>query len=224
MLTMAPQLHAQAISGLVRLAPSGAPAAQTLVLAVTDGARIVAGGRTDASGVFALHLGQPGMYHLLFVRARSEAVTTPDFYLDSPATVERVFDIAGDSAIHDSLYLAADVTRPATPGAGVPYPRYPDQAALMAVRGRVRMVFVVDTSGRIDQPTASTIGTTDKQFAKVVRHTLRGFRYVPARIRERPVPQLVEQLYDFGCQGDPADVPLGTIVIRSMAPTCQPAP
>lgn len=224
LLAPAPRLDAQSISGLVRLAPSGAPAAQTLVLAVARGARIVAMGRTDASGVFALHMGEPGTFHLLFVRARSETIATPDLIMDSTETLERVFAIAGDSAIRDTVHLASEVGTPVTPRRGIPYPRYPDKAARTAVRGRVRVAFVVDAKGRIDQHTVSTIGATDKQFATAVGATLRGLRYAPARIGDRAVPQLVEELYDFGCPGDPMDTTPGTVSIRSMYPACQPAP
>lgn len=98
-LAFAPHLEAQALSGLVRLAPSGTPAGQTVVLAVTEAARIVAAARTDAGGVFAMYLGQPGSYHLVFVRARSAPITTPDFVLDTTPAIERVFEIPGDSAM-----------------------------------------------------------------------------------------------------------------------------
>lgn len=226
-LTAASVLGAQALSGIVRIAPSGAGAAHTMVVAVGDGARLAAVARADAAGVFALQLGQPGTYRLLFLRARSEPVATAEQRLDSATTVEREFFIPGDSTVRDTVYLATQVERYARARPHIPIPRYPELEERNGVRGRVRVLFIVDSAGRIDERTLAIVGTTAEPFAKAVRRSLRGARFVPASIGGRKVAQLFEATYDFGCHGDPMDArePRDhTLFIRSNERSCWPAP
>jgi TonB family protein len=220
----ASSLQAQALSGLVRLAPSGAAAGRTLVLALSEGALVVASAHTDATGVFAMQLGQPGTYRLMFVRARSEPVATPAFVADASTDLERAFEIPGDSAIHDSIYLATEVTTPAAAVRFIRAPDYPEREARAAIGGRARVVVVVDADGHVDDRTFGVVGTTREAFAEAARRPLRETRYTPARIDGRAVPQLIEVLYDFGCQDRPVDgLPAGTVVIRTFAQACREA-
>ena len=218
----ASSLQAQALSGLVRLAPSGAPAARTLVLALSEGALVVASAHTDATGVFAMQLGKSGTYRLMFVRARSEPVVTPAFVADASADLERAFEIPGDTSIHDSVHLATEVTTPAAAVRFIRAPNYPEREERSAIGGRARVVVVVDADGRVDDRTFGVVGTTREAFAEAARRPLRETRFTPARIDGRAVPQLVEVLYDYGCQGRPDDgLPAGTVVIRTFAPACR---
>lgn len=216
---LARPLAAQTLAGLVKLAPSGVAAPQTLVLAVGEGSRIVGAARTDATGVFALQVGEPVEFRLVFVRAHAAPVVTPALALDSAAYVERQFDIPGDTARADSLFFAGEVTTPAAARPGGPAPAYPDRQARTGVRGRVRMVAIVDAEGRVDERTIEVLGTTGEEFVKPVRESLRRSRFAPARRGERAVAQLVQVTYDFGCPGDLID---GDVIVRSMYPGCKP--
>jgi len=213
---------AQVLSGLIRLAPSGAPAARTLVVAVGDEARIVATRQADATGVFALELGQPGKYRLVFVRAGGEAVSTPAFALDSTPYVEREFQIPGDTASRDSVLLAAQVDTPARLRPERNGPRYPDRLAMNAIRGRVRVLFIVDTKGKVEKNSVAVVGATNEEFIEPVIRAIRASHFTPAIKAGQPVRQLSTMTADFGCEGDPV-TPGDNVdwVIRSLYPACQ---
>ena len=217
LLTMAPRLHAQALSGLVRLT-SGAPGAGTLVLAVGDSSRIIASTRTDSVGIFAMHLGQPGTYHLVFMRAHAEAVITPGIVVDTTPYLEREFRIPGDSATRDTVYRADDIVQAAVMHDGGPTVAYPERQAREGVRGRVRLLFVVDESGRVDARTILVVGSTGDAFTKSVREVIKVSRWKPARVNDRAVAQLVDWVVDFGCPADPI---VGNVIVRSFHPACR---
>lgn len=213
-------LGAQVLAGIVRLAPSGAPAARTIVVAVGDGSRIVATRQADATGVFALELGRPGNYRLLFIRSGSESVATPTVTIDTTPYVEREFQIPGDSAAHDSVLLASQVDTPAEMLPRPYAPQYPDGEARRAIRGRVRVLFVVDPAGRVERKSVAIVGATSEGFVEPVERAVRNSRFKPASVGGQPVRQLVELTAHFGCHGDLDDGVRGDFIIHSMYPAC----
>jgi TonB family protein len=103
----------------------------------------------------------------------------------------------GGGAPTAGVWTGPAVEIAAAPRPGNPPPRYP--AALEAGRtpGRVEARFVVDTLGRVEAGSVEIAGATDSRFAAAVRRVLGGYRFTPARVRGRPVRQLVELPFHF---------------------------
>ena len=213
-------LDAQVLAGIVRLAPSGAPAAHTIVVAVGDSSRIVAARQADSTGVFALELGRPGNYRLLFIRSGNESVSTPGFALDSTPYVEREFQIPGDSIDRGPVLLASQVDTPARAKMERGTPQYPDHLGRNAIRGSVRAMFIVDAKGDVEEKSVVVVGTTNEAFITPMMRAVRTSHYAPARKSGRPVRQLVVRTAHFGCPGDPYPGVTDDWVIQSMYPAC----
>lgn len=75
-------------------------------------------------------------------------------------------------------------------------PEYPEWAIRNGVSGAVTARFVVDASGRVESDIA-ILDSTSPEFSAAVRTFLRRARYRAARVRGRPVRQLVEQRFVF---------------------------
>ena len=96
------------------------------------------------------------------------------------------------------IYSADSVDRPASPDAGHPiHPDFPPSLFAARVRGLAIAEFVVDTLGRVEEPTVGIVSSTDPLFSDAVRAALRGATYVPARKDGRAVRQLVQQPFRF---------------------------
>lgn len=92
-------------------------------------------------------------------------------------------EIEVDSAVERSAESAA--------------PAYPADLLAQKVEGEVIVQFVVDTSGRVDPGSFRVIASSHYAFADAVRVALPGMKFRPAKMRERAVPQLVEQPFSF---------------------------
>jgi TonB family protein len=81
------------------------------------------------------------------------------------------------------------------PGSAAPvYPRHLMQAG---IEGYAAMRFVVDSTGRVEMHSVRTLEATHPEFAAAVRTAMPGMKFAPARIGNRPVRQLAEQLFRF---------------------------
>jgi len=76
-------------------------------------------------------------------------------------------------------------------------------ASLFAARvpGLVVAEFVVDTLGRVENPTVGIVSSTAPLFSDAVRVALHGASYVPAIKGGHPVRQLVQQPFEFDVAG-----------------------
>jgi len=211
--------RAQAIAGRVVEGEARAPAAQAVVILVGDSATIAGAAQTDSAGQFALDPGRPGSYRLLFFRAGGGSVATPEFELDS-TDLERQFLIPGDGAAHPALYLAGDVDLTAhdRPVRGL-IPGYPDVEAHRGIRGRVRILFVIDETGRPDKSSLQILGATSEAFANSVRSALMRSRFMPAMLHGGVVPQLAQLTIHFRCATDPMP-PDGNVVVTTLYAEC----
>ena len=95
------------------------------------------------------------------------------------------------------VYVAAQVTNPVAPEAGSATPHYPDVLRTAKIEGMVLMSFVVDTTGKIDMPSALVLKAPDERFLPTVIAALPEMRFTPAKIDGRRVKQLVSQPYYF---------------------------
>jgi TonB family protein len=78
-----------------------------------------------------------------------------------------------------------------------PAPRYPAILAQAGVRGTVRLSYVVDTTGRVEPSSVSTITSSHPAFDAAAREAVLESRFKPAILQGRPVRQLVTQTISF---------------------------
>jgi periplasmic protein TonB len=78
-----------------------------------------------------------------------------------------------------------------------PVPRYPSALAQGGISGRVELEYVVDTAGRAEAGSLRTLRSTHPAFEAAARASVLATRYRPARVRGRPVRQLVRQSLSF---------------------------
>ena len=76
-------------------------------------------------------------------------------------------------------------------------PAYPRNLMNAGVEGYAAMRFVVDTGGRVDLTSIRVLDATHPEFAAAVKQAMPGMLFTPARLGERPVRQLAEQLFRF---------------------------
>jgi len=76
-------------------------------------------------------------------------------------------------------------------------PVYPKSLIQAGIEGYAAMRFVVDSSGRVEMATVRVLEATHPEFAIAVRSAMPGMKFAPARIGNRPVRQLAEQLFRF---------------------------
>jgi len=79
-------------------------------------------------------------------------------------------------------------------------PEYPQTLALRHVEGGVVLRFVIDSTGLIDMATVRVVSSTHKLFARAVLEAMPRMKYRPARVGDRAVRLLVEQMFSFKIQ------------------------
>jgi TonB family protein len=102
--------------------------------------------------------------------------------------------VAGDSA--GAVLPATEVDDPVAV-IRQPPPRYPAILAQAGVRGTVRLSYVVDTTGRVEPGSVSTIASSHPAFDEAAREAVLESRFKSAILRGRPVRQLVTQTISF---------------------------
>lgn len=217
MVFAASALPAQAISGRVILDSTRTPASGTIVVLISDSARVIAQTHADEQGVFAITSEKPGNYRLAFFLGAHDAMVSAPFVLDTGAYVEREFRLPAGVAALGDIALENDVTKTVLLRPKNPAPTYPDAFARQAVRGIVRLLFVVNEKGDPEMSTVQVIGASNEAFVEPVLKVLRKFRFWPAEKDGRPVAQLTRLTVDFGCMSDPSR---GEINVRSLYPAC----
>ena len=93
-------------------------------------------------------------------------------------------------------FLAENVDDPVSP-INQPKPRYPPVLQQAGVGGFVEGQYVVDTTGHVEPGSWKLIKASHPQFEAPVREALPKFTFKPARIKGRPVRQLVQQRFGF---------------------------
>ena len=78
-----------------------------------------------------------------------------------------------------------------------PEPRYPATLAQAKLTGRVELTYIVDTLGRIELGSVSSLMSTHREFEAAARASVVASRFRPARLRGRVVRQLVRQRFSF---------------------------
>lgn len=76
-------------------------------------------------------------------------------------------------------------------------PAYPRDLMARGIEGYAAMRFVVDSAGHVDLTSVRVIDYTHPEFVSAVRSAMPGMRFTPARLGDKPVRQLAEQLFRF---------------------------
>src|SRR5262249_51056767 len=99
--------------------------------------------------------------------------------------------------VKDGIYTPDLVDEAVSPRPGNPKPRYPESLRAAGVEGDVNVEFVVDTTGRVDEPSIKFSTHIHELFMDAIRVSLRRARFFPARLAGTVVPQLVRQEFRF---------------------------
>ncbi len=83
------------------------------------------------------------------------------------------------------------------PRPGNPKPRYPESLLAAGIEADVNVMFVVDTTGMVDEPSIKFATHVHELFMDAIRTSLRKARFFPARFAGSLVPQLVRQEFRF---------------------------
>ncbi len=76
-------------------------------------------------------------------------------------------------------------------------PEYPLELLRLGIEGSAYVLFVVDSTGRVDLSSFRVVRATHPLFAAAVQDALPDMKFQPAILRGVPVPQLVEQSFAF---------------------------
>jgi protein TonB len=76
-------------------------------------------------------------------------------------------------------------------------PRYPERLRTAGISGRVRVRFVVDTTGRIVPASVQVVESTHDLFTSAVREVLPGLRFKVAEANGQRVRSLAEMPFEF---------------------------
>jgi len=76
-------------------------------------------------------------------------------------------------------------------------PRYPERLRVAGVNGRVRIRFVVDTTGRVDPTSMQLLESTHDLFTTAVREILPVLRFKPSEANGQRVKSLAEMAFEF---------------------------
>ncbi len=95
------------------------------------------------------------------------------------------------------VYRAEAVDRIVSPFANNPTPVYPRSLESMGVEADFTVMFVVDSTGRVDEGTLEIPKSVHRLFADAVRYALLRSRYFPAQLAGHSVRQLVAQEFVF---------------------------
>ena len=97
----------------------------------------------------------------------------------------------------NGIYTPDLVDETVTPRPGNPKPQYPASLLAAGVEADVSVRFVVDSTGRVKEPSIEFRTHVHQLFMEAIRASLRRSRFFPARFATMVVPQLVQQEFRF---------------------------
>jgi TonB family protein len=99
--------------------------------------------------------------------------------------------------VNNGIYTPDLVDEQVAPRPGNPKPRYPESLRASGVEADVNVLFVVDTAGRVEEPSIKFASQVHELFMDAIRVSLRRARFFPARLAGSVVPQMVQQRFRF---------------------------
>lgn len=179
------------------------PLAQTLVSLhrLDNGTwRLVDSARTDDRGYFQFRPAEPGVF-----RVGVLGTTQPQFAggvdtLAADSVNERMLLVPllrSLRTVLSRLYFEFEVQKPAAAVDASRTPVYPRALIARRIEGEVDAQFVVDTDGSVDLRTFKLLRPERDEFVDAVRNYLVTAHYLPARVADHPVRQVVQQKFMF---------------------------
>jgi TonB family protein len=101
----------------------------------------------------------------------------------------------------DEVYVDCQLTHPARWLAPRREPVYPEPFRVAGIEGRVRLQFVVNAQGRVDDGSIRVVQSTHSRFTKAARYALLSWRATVPRRDSVPVPELMVQDFVFALGG-----------------------
>lgn len=118
--------------------------------------------------------------------------------VDAPVpTLDAASEAAAMSAMLATSYQLLEVDSAAARDPSSAAPLYPPDLETRGIEGHVIIRFVVDSTGVVDMRTILTVEATHAAFDRAVRDALPLMRFRPAKVGNKPVRQLAEQLFRF---------------------------
>lgn len=99
--------------------------------------------------------------------------------------------------VANGIFTPDLVDAAATQQPGNPKPRYPEPLRDLGIEADVNVQFVVDTTGKVDEPTIEFTSQAHRLFMDAIRASLHRARFFPAKLAGTLVPQLVQQEFRF---------------------------
>ncbi len=124
-------------------------------------------------------------------RARGSGTAAASSAMDAAA------EAAAMNAMLATAYQLIEVDSAAVRDPSSAAPVYPPELEARGVEGHVILRFVVDSTGLADLTTVLTVEATHPAFNRAVREALPKMRFRPAKVGNRAVRQLAEQLFAF---------------------------
>jgi hypothetical protein len=105
----------------------------------------------------------------------------------------------------DSVFSIVDVDSAARTDPTSAAPVYPDALRNLGIEGSVSVRYVVDSTGFADPLSLVIVHASRVEFAVAVMEALPSMHFVPAKIGQKRVRQLVEQSFNFKIQKPKVD-------------------
>lgn len=108
---------------------------------------------------------------------------------------------AAEAASTGTVYYESQVEQPVTAAPGSPGPKFPESLRTAGKSGQVLAMFVVNEEGVAETKTLKIFRSDDSLLTAAVVAALPAMRFVPARIGDKVVKQLVQQPFMFSTNG-----------------------
>lgn len=122
--------------------------------------------------------------------------TNPGLGSKTGSLVDNPYARGGGVGTGTEIFTTNQVER-AVAVLGTVRPAYPEMLRATGIEGRVVVRFIVDTAGRVEPGSITTIDATHALFEQSVRDALPRLRFAPAEVGGRHVRQLVEMPFQF---------------------------
>ena len=104
--------------------------------------------------------------------------------------------VGGTGPVSGEVFLEAQIDDPVQP-ISIPIPRYPPVLQSAGISGAVDLQYVVDTTGHAEPNSFKVIKSSHPAFSEPAQEAIRKGVFKPARLKGRPVRQLVQQRISF---------------------------
>lgn len=130
-------------------------------------------------------------------RAGSNAQSSGTGVASPSSALDAATEAAAMNAMLATSYQLIEVDSAAVRDPSSAAPVYPPDLETRGVEGHVILRFVVDSTGVADLTTVLTVEATHPAFDRAVREALPKMKFRPAKVGDRAVRQLAEQLFAF---------------------------